>query len=89
MAIYDYLPTFHVVEHNNLQSPQPGFVVAQMEVKNGCTLLKNGLFENRHICSIGADGIDIWAAGKPMFIHFTDPLNTIVNSDKFFAVNPK
>lgn len=89
MAIYDYLPTFHVVEPNNLKGLQPGFVVAQMEVKNGCTLLKNGLFENGHICSIGADGIDIWAAGKPMFIHFTEPLNTIVNSDKFFAVNTK
>ena len=57
MAIYDYLPTFHVVEPNNLKGLQPGFVVAQMEVKNGCSLLKNGLFENGHICCIGADGI--------------------------------
>ena len=89
MAIYDYLPTFHVVEPNNLKGLQPGFVVVQMEVKNGCSLLKNGLFENGHICCIGADGIDIWAAGKPMFIHFTEPLNTIVNSDKYFAVNTK
>ena len=60
-----------------------------MEVKSGCTLLKNGLFENGHICSIGADGIDIWAAGKPMYNHYTEALNTMVNSDKYFAVDPK
>ena len=32
MNIYNYLPTFAVLEPNNLKGLQPGFVVAQMEV---------------------------------------------------------
>ena len=90
MALYDYLPTFHQVEPNNLKGLQPGFVVAQMEVKANSTLIttNNGrsLLENGHICSISKDGIDIWATGSAMFIHFTEPLNTVLNSDKYFAV---
>ena len=91
MAIYDYLPVYNFIEPNNLKGLQPGFVVAQMEVKPSCTLLKDErgkkMFENGHICSISKDGIDLWSAGKTMFIHFTDPLNTILPSDKYFAVN--
>ena len=91
MAIYDYLPVYNFIEPNNLKGLQPGFVVAQMEVKPTCTLLKdergNKMFENGHICSISKDGIDLWSAGSTMFIHFTDPLNTILPSDKYFAVN--
>ena len=91
MAIYDYLPVYNFIERNNLKGLQPGFVVAQMEVKPSCTLLKDErgkkMFENGHICSISKDGIDLWSAGSTMFIHFTDPLNTILPSDKYFAVN--
>lgn len=92
MAIYDYLPTYNFMEPNNLKGLQPGFVVAQMEVKDGCALLVedakgNKMFENGHICSIGKEGIDICEADKPMFIHFTEPLNTVLLSDKYFAVN--
>ena len=91
MAIYDYLPVYNFIEPNNLKGLQPGFVVAQMEVKPTCTLLKDErgkkMFENGHICSISKDGIDLWSAGSTMFIHFTDPLNTILSSDKYFAVN--
>ena len=62
MAIYDYLPVYNFIEPNNLKGLQPGFVVAQMEVKPSCTLLKdergNKMFENGHICSISKDGID-------------------------------
>ena len=73
MAIYDYLPTFAEFEPNNLKGLQPGFVVAQMNVKENCTLLKEigpegnkvKVLENGHICTIGADGVDIWAANKP------------------------
>lgn len=90
MAIYDYLPVYNFMEANNLKGLQPGFVVAQMEVKQGCSLLiterGNKMFENGHICSISKDGIDLWAAGT-MFIHYTDPLNTLLPSDKYFAVN--
>lgn len=93
MAIYDYLPKFHVVEPNNLKGLQPGFVVSQMEVKEGSTLIttdsttKAKLLENGHLCSISEEGIDIWAADKVMFLHYTEPLNTILHSDKYFAVN--
>lgn len=91
MAIYDYLPVYNFIEPNNLKGLQPGFVVAQIEVKPSCTLLKDErgkkMFENGHICSISKDGIDLWSAGSTMFIHFTDPLNTILPSDKYFAVN--
>ena len=41
MAIYDYLPVYNFIEPNNLKGLQPGFVVAQMEVKEDCSLLKD------------------------------------------------
>ena len=88
MSIYDYLPKFDYIEPNNLKGLQPGFVVAQEErVAEGW--LKNGMFENGRICKLSADGIVAVAASDtcPVFIHYTEPLNTIYNSDKFFAVN--
>lgn len=93
MAIYDYLPTYHQVEANNLKGLQPGFVVAQMEIAPSATgdlLSANGMFENGHICGISADGI-VKAGGseKALFIHYTEPLNTLFNGAKFFAVNPE
>jgi hypothetical protein len=89
MAIYDYLPTFDYIEPNNLKGLQPGFVVAQMEVADN-TLLVEGtkLFANGAICEIKADGIHAATANtKVPFIHYTEPLNTILNSDKYFAVD--
>ena len=89
MAIYDYLPKFNYIEPNNLKGLLPGFVVAQEErVAEG--LLKDGMFENGKICALTADGI-VAATGeeKALFIHFTEPLNTIRNSDQYFAVNVK
>lgn len=87
-TIYDYLPTYHQIENTNLKGLQPGFVVANCDVKSGCSLLKDKMLENGHICMIDKDGkVDIWAAGAPMFIHFTEPLNTVVNGDRFFAVD--
>lgn len=92
MAIYDYLPTYHQVEANNLKGLQPGFVVAQMEIAPGAEgdLLKNGMFENGHICGISAEGI-VKAQGdeKALFIHYSEPLNTLFDGAKFFAINPK
>ena len=93
MAIYDYLPTYHQVEANNLKGLQPGFVVAQMEIAPSATgdlLSSNGMFENGHICGISADGI-VKAGGseKALFIHYTEPLNTLFDGAKFFAVNPE
>ena len=93
MAIYDYLPKYHVVEPNNLKGLQPGFVVSQLEVKDGCKLVKEDpvseakMLENGHLMTITGEGLDIWAADAPMFLHYTEPLNTLLNSDKYFAVN--
>ena len=93
MAIYDYLPTYHQIEANNLKGLQPGFVVAQMEIAPSATgdlLSANGMFENGHICGISADGI-VKATGseRALFIHYSEPLNTLFNGAKFFAINPE
>lgn len=89
MAIYDFLPKFRYIEANNLKALQPGFVVAQMPVKasNSIVLADGKHVENGTICSISKDGIDVWSAGKVPFICYNDPLNTVYNSDEFYAVN--
>lgn len=99
MAIYDYLPKFNYIEPNNLKGLQPGFVVAQVE--NVDTTLLNAThkvnneavyFENGKLCTLDATGKKIVAAtaeSKAVFIHFTEPLNTMLNSDQYFAVNVK
>ena len=87
--IYDLLPTFDYIEPNNLKGLQSGFVVAQMEVAASSGLVdEKGYFANGAICAISADGI-VAATGKEsaLFIHYTEPLNTVVNEDKHFAVN--
>ncbi len=88
--IYDYLPTYHQIEANNLKGLQPGFVVAQMEIAESAKadLLKDGMFENGHICAITSDGI-VKANGdeKALFIHYTEPLLTLFPATKFFAVD--
>lgn len=87
MAIYDYLPKFRYIEPNNLKGLQPGFVVAQMEKVAEELLVDGKYFANGAICAISAEGI-VKATGeeRALFIHYTEPLNTIYNSDKFFAV---
>lgn len=92
MAIYDYLPTYHQVEPNNLKGLQAGLVVAQMDIAPAATgaLLSNGMFENGHICGISADGIV--AAGsdtKALFLHYSEPLLTVFPGEKFFAIDPE
>ena len=39
--IVDLLPKFEQIEVNNLKGLQPGFVVAQMPVKEGCAYIKD------------------------------------------------
>ncbi len=95
MAFYDLLHKFHYIEANNLKALLPGFVVAQMEVdENALNALCVNLgtaeepkwyMENGTICSISENGICEWAEGKPMFIAYNDPLNTIVNDDVYYA----
>lgn len=90
-SIYDLLPTFNYIEVNNLKGLQPGFVVAQMEVADSAKatlLVDNKFFENGKICAISANGIVAGTADdKALFIHYTEPLNTVANSDKYFAVD--
>ena len=90
MALYDKLPTYHQVEANNLKGLQAGFVVAQMDIAETAktALLKDGMFEKGHICAISKDGI-VKATGqeKALFIHYTEPLNTVFDAAKFFAVD--
>lgn len=88
-GIYDYLPTYHQVEVNSLKGLQPGFVVAQMNVAESATatLAPNGMMENGLICAITSDGIvEAASDAKNLFIHYTEPLNTIFDAAKFFAV---
>lgn len=50
---------------------------------------KSGIkfFENGILCSLDADGNVIdFAAGKALFIHFTEELNTVLVDRKYFAV---
>lgn len=91
MAIYDYLPKYPYIEANNLKGLQPGFVVSQMEVAaadlNALTAkgVTGSMLPNGVICSISVDGVCEWASGKPMFIVYNEPLNTIHDADEFYA----
>lgn len=98
-SIYDYLPTYNYIENNNLKGLQPGFVVAQMPVAATATFVKggtkdkdnkifvSGMVENGTICSISAGGIVDAAEGKPLFIVFNEPLNTLKDHDAFYATD--
>ena len=95
MAIYDYLPRYHQLEPNNLKGLLPGFVVSQMDVAASAketlcvknTVMNTYHLENGVICAISAEGIKAPAAGDVLFINYTEPLNTILDSPKFYAVN--
>lgn len=94
MAIYDYLPKFKYIEPNNLKGLQPGFVVAQVEDVDASLLDEKGMFANGAICAVELVEnkptiVAAKADTKAVFIHFTEPLNTIRNSDQYFAVNVK
>ena len=95
MAIYDLLPKFGYIEPNNLKGLQPGFVVAQMPVAESATATltykgEGKYMENGTICAISVDGIiEPTAQSKALFICYSEPLNTVVNSDQFYAVNLK
>ena len=95
MAIYDLLPKFGYIEPNNLKGLQPGFVVAQMPVAQSAvsalTYKGEGKYmENGTSCAISVEGIVATTAeSKALFICYSEPLNTVVNSDEFYAVNLK
>ena len=91
MAFYDLLPKFNYIEPNNLKGLQPGFVVAQVENVDE-SLLKDGMLENGKICALEVVKgkltiVPATADHAVLYVHYTEPLNTIYNSDRFFAVN--
>ena len=43
--------------------------------------------ENGTICTISEEGIIPWSEGKPMFIAYNDPLNTIIQGDEYYATD--
>lgn len=50
--------------------------------KNGYKFIENGV-----LCTFDEKGeIVDWAEGKPLFIHFTEELNTFLGDRKYFAV---
>ena len=50
--------------------------------KNGYKFIENGV-----LCTFDEKGeIVDWAANKPLFIHFTEELNTFLGDRKYFAV---
>lgn len=84
------LPTYNYIEANNLKGLQPGFVVAQNSNVDAA-LLKDGMFENGKICALDATNKIVagTAESKALFIHYSEPLNTMFDSDKYFAVDLK
>lgn len=90
-----YLPEFRQLEPDNLLGLTAGLVVAQAPVKYESeaygvrTVDKNGykFIENGVLCTFNEKGqIVDWTADKPLFIHFTEELNTFLGDRKYFAV---
>lgn len=83
--------TYYQIEANNLKGLQPGFVVAQMPVtdsmKETFPTKHEGMMCNGYLCTISKAGIVPAEAGKPVFIHYTEPINTILDGAKYFAVD--
>lgn len=84
------LPTYNYIEANNLKGLQPGFVIAQNSNVDA-TLLTDGMFENGKICTLDATNKIVagTAESKVLFIHYSEPLNTMFDGDKNFAVDLK
>lgn len=84
------LPTYNYIEANNLKGLQPGFVVAQNSDVDTSLLTTDGMFENGKICTLNSANKIVagTAESKALFIHYTEPLNTIFQGDRYFAVNP-
>ena len=61
--------------------------------KGNFKTLITGMFENGKICALEMVEnvltiVPATASHKTVFIHYTEPLNTVYNSDKYFAVDP-
>lgn len=93
MDFLNLLPSFHELEPNNLKGIQPGFVVSQLWIKDGSSLINSTavsghkFLENGHLASISKDGVDIWAPGKPLFIVFNEELDGLTTARKNYATD--
>ena len=90
--LMNYLPTFHVLEPNNLTGLRNGHMLAQFPAATGLTqktvgtakFVENGLF-----VALGADGkVKNYATGDvQLFVVFNEELNTIVPGHKYYATD--
>mgnify|MGYP007025960506 CR=1 FL=1 len=90
--LMNYLPTFHVLEPNNLTGLRNGHMLAQFPAATGLTqktvgtakFVENGLF-----VALGADGkVKNYATGDAqLFVVFNEELNTIVPGHKYYATD--
>lgn len=84
------LKEYAYIEANNLKGLQPGFVIAQEDRVASGLLTEDGMFVNGKLCEFTKNGIEAATAdSKVVFIHYTEPLNTVYNSDKYFAIEVK
>lgn len=90
MAYVRYFPTFHQLEPTLLPE-ESGFVVSQVKVDlqnitkksvSGVNFIENGI-----LCTFDTKGeIVDYSAGKPLFIHWDEELNTVLPGNRYFAV---
>ena len=90
--LMNYLPTFHVLEPNNLTGLRNGHMLAQFPSATGLTkktvgdakFVENGLF-----VALGSDGkIKNYATGDAqLFVVFNEELNPIVPGHKYYATD--
>lgn len=91
-TIFDLLPKFHQIEANNLKGLQPGFVVSQMNVVKGDSIIKevNGVryVENGMLGQITKGGIKA-ADGteKVLFIAYSEPIVTFGHNVSNYATD--
>jgi hypothetical protein len=91
-TIFDLLPKFHQIEANNLKGLQPGFVVSQMNVVKGDSIIKevNGVryVENGMLGQITKSGIKA-ADGteKVLFIAYSEPIVTFGHNVSNYATD--
>lgn len=91
-TIYDLLPKFHQIEANNLKGLQPGFVVSQMNVVKGDSIIKevNGIryVENGMLGQITKGGIKAAdGSEKVLFVAYSEPIVTFGHNVANYATD--
>lgn len=90
--ITKYLPSFKVMEVNNLTGLRSGHMLSQVKVGTDIAKVAKGnlsFIENGIIVGLSADGtienFDVTKHGCA-FVHFTEELNTVLSGLEYFAV---